>query len=372
MAKHYQGGLLPPIYQQSTIVFDTIGEMEGAKNNYGTDGTLTNTILAQQIAQLENASFCELFPSGLAAITLAVMALVKAGDHILVCDSAYGSTLRFLNFIKKMSVEVDLYPADCDGEELKKWLKPNTSAIFLESPSSLFFQIQDIEPIVELAQQNNITTVIDSTYSSGLSFKPLDWGIDVSVMALSKYCAGHSDVLIGSLSANNQAIIQKLHHARIAFGHHTSPQDCYLTLRGLPTLQTRLKAQNESTLEIAHYLDQQDAIDQLFFPPFFEKAQKQRYEKYFKTHNSLISFSFKEGIDNEAIEHFVNHLGHFQVGQSWGGFSSLVMLYRKKFAKPKGFKANHLVRLHIGLEEVGQLKDDLAKAFTTLKVSSSQ
>ena len=355
----YLGCVNTPIYQTSTILFDDISELKGDGNKYGRAGTETNFALESEITKIENGYKSIVTSSGLGAITAAIFTFLSKGDHILLCDSVYGPTKILCdNHLKKFGVEASYYDSEI-GVEIEKLIHPNTKVIFLESPSSLTYQIQEISEIVNVAKKHNINTIIDNTWGVGCLFKPLDHGIDVSVQSGSKYFAGHSDVLIGSITAKNKEIYDKIWAEYYQLGYHASPQDCYLAIRGIKTLKIRLEKHFQSALKIAEFLESRSEINEVLYPALPSFKQYGRFKKYFSGANGLISFSFKKGYNIEQIRDFVNNLEIFKIGYSWGGFESLVMLY-------ENFP---LVRIHVGIEDCDKLQSDLDNAFAKVKGS---
>ena len=357
--KLYLGCVNPPIYQASTITFNNVAELNEDGNKYGRAGTETNFALEREIATLENGYRTIVTPSGLAAISIAILSLVKQGDHILVCDSVYGPTRIFCdNMLKKFAIDVTYYKADI-GADIESLITDKTKLIFLESPSSLIYQIQEISEIVDVAKKHHLYTIIDNSWAAGVLFKPLDYGIDISLQSGSKYLSGHSDILIGSLSIKDKKLYDLIWHEYYQLGYHTSPQDCYLALRGLKTLSLRLKTHFSAALEISNFLQQRKEISQVIYPALDDFPQYDRYKKYFTAANGLLSFTFKDDFNIDQIRNFMNNLKLFKLGYSWGGFESLSMLYEKLPDPYNKLTKTPLIRLHVGIEDLSLLKEDL-------------
>ena len=362
----YLGCVNPPIYQASTIIFDDVEELHKEGIKYGRAGTETNNALEKEISNLENGCNTIVTPSGLAAISIAILSLVKQGDHILVCDSVYGPTKIFCdNMLKKFAIDVTYYKADI-GADIESLITDKTKLIFLESPSSLIYQIQEISEIVDVAKKHNLYTIIDNSWAAGVLFKPLDHNIDISLQSGSKYLSGHSDILIGSLSVKDKKLYDLIWQEYYQLGYHTSPQDCYLASRGLKTLSLRLKEHFNAALEISKFLEQQAEIEQVIYPALESFTQHKRYKKYFSAANGLLSFNFKSDINISQIKNFMNNLKLFKLGYSWGGFESLSMLYEKLPDPYNKLTKTPLIRLHVGIEDVSLLKEDIENALKKL------
>jgi len=359
----YLGSVNPPIYQASTIAFDSLADLAKADKQYGRVGTETNEALALAISKLENAAKTIITSSGVSAITHSLLPLLKTGDHILVCDTAYLPTHFFCNgLLNNFGITTSYYDAKASGDDITKLIQDNTKLIFLESPSSLVYEIQELDEIVQLAKDHNIITAIDNTWAAGELFKPLDIGIDISIQSLSKYCGGHSDVLLGSISFKNEKLYSEIWDSFYQLGNHASPQDCYLAYRGLQTLATRLNAHQESALKLAKFLEARNEIKEVIYPGLDSFVQKERFEKYFKGGNGLISFTFADKISQDEIKKFVDNLQYFKIGFSWGGYESLVMYYPDCSQKISDNYGSTLVRIHVGLENVNDLEVDLTKS----------
>lgn len=365
--KLYLGCVNPPIYQASTVLFEDLDEMENSPHKYGRAGTETNFVLEREVSRLENGSKTIVTPSGLAAIISSILAFVRAGDHILVCDTVYGPTKIFCDkMLKKFGVEVTYYDATI-GKEIEALISEKTKLIFLEAPSSLLYEIQEIDEIVAIAQGRNIKTVIDSTWGAGYFFKALDHGIDISVQSGSKYFSGHSDILFGTITVKDEALYNRIWPEYYQLGYHTSPQDCYLAVRGLKTLGIRLEQHAKSAKIFAEFLETKTEILQVIYPALESFPQYERYEKYFSGANGLISFVFKPEYSKESIRKFINGLQLFKLGYSWGGFESLIMVYENLPGAYKEKISVPLVRLHIGIENIAELIQDIDNALCHLE-----
>ena len=296
----------PPIYQASTIVFPTLKDLDYAEASYndkdgsmahslkyGRYGTQTNFSLEDAIADLENADNCFITSSGASAINVALIAFLGQGDHLLLVDNAYSPTRGFADkYLKKFGVETTYFDPNI-GADIEKLIQKNTKAIFMESPGSLSFEMQDISAICKIAQKHGIKTILDSSWSSGIYYKPLDHGVDVSVMALTKYINGHSDVMMGSIafkSENFKAISEAFRF--LAAG--AAPFSAYMVQRGFRTVKLRLDHSFKSALAIATWLEQQPEVERVFYPALKSDPNYELWQRDFTGAAGLFSIALKE------------------------------------------------------------------------------
>lgn len=365
--KEWTHGIVnPPVYRASTCLFDTYAQLRERVADptakqlfYGRKGTPTQWALEEAISDLEGAEGTMLFPSGIAAVTTSILSQVKAGDHILITDSAYEPTRSFANgVLKSMNIETDYYDP-LIGAGIEKLVRENTSVILVESPGSLTFEVQDIPAIVAVAKKHKITTIADNTWSTPLLFKPLEHGVDISVEACTKYFCGHSDVMIGSASANG-AVFKKLSRTAYQMGHTVSPDDAFLTSRGLRTLKVRLKAHEENALKVAAWLKGHPAVAKVLHPAFEDCPGHEVWARDFAGSSGLFSIILQQGEypDTAAM---VDEMRLFKMGFSWGGYESLILP-----SDPSGSRSateweasGPVLRLHIGLEDTDDLIADL-------------
>lgn len=366
--KEWTHGIVnPPVYRASTCLFDTYAQLRervadptAKKLFYGRKGTPTQWSLEEAISQLEGADGTMLFPSGIAAVTTAILSQVKAGDHILITDSAYEPTRSFADgVLKSMNVATDYYDPMA-GSDIEELVKANTSVIVVESPGSLTFEVQDIPAIVAVAKKHNIRTIADNTWATPLLFKPLEHGVDISVEACTKYLGGHSDAMIGSASANG-AVFKKLSRTAYQMGHMVSPDDAFLTLRGLRTLGVRMKAHEENALKVAAWLHDHPAVSKILHPAFESCPGHATWARDFSGSSGLFSIVLTQG-DYPDTAAMVDHMRLFKMGFSWGGYESLILP-----SDPAGSRSatqwkapGPVLRLHIGLEDTDDLIADLA------------
>jgi len=360
-----------PVARGSTILFDTVAELNAAspprlgKGAYGLQGNETHWGLSDALTGIEpGAAGTALTPSGLAAITAALTAVLSSGDDLLMIDSCYGPTRRFCDTIlTRQGVSVRYYDPLATAGQLEAMCKPETKAIFLESPGSQTFEVQDAPSVTAFARRRGIATLIDNTWATPLFFAPIANGVDISILALSKYVGGHSDILIGSIAANEQWF-GKVQETVWDLGHTVSPDDAFLAARGLRTLHLRMQRHQDSALIVAQWLAERPEVGSVLHPALESCPGHEFWKRDFSGSSSLFAFSLKDGTAKDA-ERFVDALREFGIGYSFGGFESLALpVHPKRTAGAKPPRA--LVRLHVGLEDVADLIEDLDQAFAAL------
>ena len=353
----------PAIERGSTVLMPNAATLyDHDRVTYGRGGLKVQEALAGALCELEGATCARLFPSGLAAVTGAMLAVLEAGDEILVTDAIYGPTRRFCEeVLKRFGVAVRYYAPLSSPEDLVAAASPATRLIVLEAPGSLTFELPDAPAIAHLARARGLLTLMDNTWAAGLHFKPLAHGIDLSVQALTKYVGGHSDVFMGSVAVRDPGLAATLDRAVLNFGWSVSPDDAYQMLRGLRTLSTRMTRHAQSALTVAEWLRDQVAVVEVVYPALPGARDHDLWRRDYTGAAGLFSFVF-EPCSTAQVHAFLDALGIFGLGFSWGGFESLaidcdpqfdVRVSRPTFAGP-------MVRLSIGLEDPGDLIDDLA------------
>jgi cystathionine beta-lyase len=367
--KEFHGVVNTPVHRASTIVFSTYAEFENmskAPFSYGRAGTPTSAAFEQAVAELEGAAGSVSACSGLSAITIALMAFSKAGAHVLIADNVYGPSRKFCReILTRYGVEVEFYPP-LIGAGIEKLFKKNTTALFLEAPGSLTFEICDIGALVKAAKAKKITTIMDNSWATPLLFKPLDNGIDVSVMSATKYISGHSDVMLGVVSGTAEAY-PLLKKTALKLGICAGSEELYLGLRGLRTLEVRLKEHQARALEMALWLEKQPAVKRVLHPALPSCPGHENWKKYFTGSSGTFGIILKES-DREKIAKMLDGFVLFHMGASWGGYESLcfpVQPHADRTADPckeDGF----FLRLHIGFEDIDDLKAELAEGFKRL------
>ncbi len=361
----------PPIHNGSTILFESYTDLMLANKGeysgltYGTDRMVAQRAFEEALCDLEKGYICRAFQSGISAISHALLACTKAGDHILICDNVYWPTSNFCNkILTKFGIEISYAPADV-GKNIGDYLRDNTVLIFMESPGSNSFEIQDIEPIVETAQDRNIITMMDASWATPLYHKPLELGIDVSIQSVTKYIAGHSDILMGAVTVNNKYGDLFADYYKTC-EIYTSPSDCYTSLKGLKTLKVRMTQHEQSALGIAQWLEKHPLVDKVIHPALSSHPQHNRWKKYFRGASGLFGFTLKEEPDSESLARFMDNLQLFGIGYSWGGFKSLITAGKYHRSNGSDYDNKTIIRLNIGLEDCSDLQQDIEKAFYQL------
>ena len=357
--------LATPIYRGSTILFDSLADVVDRRRNpdhyrYGLTGTPTARELAMRIAELEGAHRTYLVPGGLAAISATYLAICKGGSHVLLPASAYPPNRELgEGVLARFGIEVEQYDPLIGGE-IAGLIRATTALIWCESPGSITMEIQDVPAIAAAAKTRGVTVALDNTYAAGVLFDAFAAGVDISIQALTKYVGGHSDVLIGSMSAREPAMARTIGATLEQLGMGVSPDDCALALRGLTTLDVRLRALEQSTLEVAQWLKQRPEVKSVLHPAFADCPGHDLWKRDFTGSASLFSIIFHDW-SAAQVERFVDSLRLFKIGYSWGGVVSLVMAY-PHLKRPTAEDGPRLVRLNIGLEHPADLIADLEQA----------
>ncbi|QIQ22441.1 cystathionine beta-lyase [Zophobihabitans entericus] len=362
-----------PVYRGSTVIYKSLQDIEArkARFHYGTSGTPTIANLEDAWSQISNAAGTVMSPSGLGAVALAIFTTVKAGDHLLMPDCVYRPSRNFCNgMLKKFGVETTYYDP-LIGKDIEKLIKPNTSTIFLESPGSQSFEVQDVPGIVSVAKKHGIKTIIDNTWATPIFFKAHDHGVDLSVEAGTKYLGGHSDLLLGMVSANEETW-PALRATYDSMAMLPGAEDCFLALRGLRTLHLRLKEAERRALEIANWLKSRPEVSKVLHPAFPECPGHEFWKRDFTGSSGLFSIVLKDEFTKKGLASMLDNMSIFGMGFSWGGFESLVIPFNcAEYRTVTNWNPGGLtLRLQIGLEDVEDLKQDLAEGFKRLKQDS--
>lgn len=366
----------PPVYHCSTVLFPTLDALEDSDRrsfeviNYGRVGTPTTLAFEQAAAELEGGFRAVNTGSGLSAIATALSAFTKAGDHVLITDTAYGPTRRFANdTLIPYGVEVEFFDP-CVGAGISALLRPNTRVVFLESPGSLTFEIQDVPAIAKAAKAVGAVVMIDNTWATPLFFRPFDHGVDVSIHAATKYMVGHADAMLGIIVCRDEATWTTVKKTATRFGVCAGPDDLFLGLRGLRTLSVRLKQHQESALILADWLAARPEVSRVLHPARADFPGHALWKRDFTGSSGLFS-ALLNPVPRAALAAMLDSLELFGLGYSWGGFESLILP-----ARPAGVRTatrwtepGPLLRLHAGLEHPDDLIRDLDNAFRRLNAA---
>ena len=368
----FLGAVNTPVFRASTILFPTVALLEAAARGehpgvtYGLHGLPTVRDLQAAVAALEGGHAALAVPSGLTATTLPLLALLSRGDHVLVTDSVYGPTRRFCDLhLVRYGVEVSYYDP-LAGATIEKDFRPNTRVVFTESPGSLTFEVQDIPAIAAVAHARGAKVVLDNTWATPLFFRAFDRGVDVSVHAATKYLGGHSDVLLGLIVANADTF-PALHRFWTDTGVTASSDDCFLGLRGLRTLATRLARHQASATEIALWLRERPEVREVIYPALPGSRGHALWQRDFTGATGLFGVVLQP-VAKERIAAMLDGMRLFRMGWSWGGFESLIIPTWPERARTVTHwnAGGPCLRLHVGLEDPGDLIADLADGLQRL------
>jgi cystathionine beta-lyase len=368
----YHGFVNPPVVHASTVLFaDAAAHVANAqKYTYGRTGTPTIDALELALGELEGTETVRLAPSGLSAVSLALMSCLSAGDHLLVTDSIYAPTRRLCDTVlKRFGVETTYYDPELGTDGLAALFRPNTRALMLEAPGTATFEMQDVPALAAMARARGAVVLMDNTWATPLFFKPLAHGVDLSIQAATKYISGHSDVLIGTVAASERAAhdLTAMHRN---LGLHVGPDDIYLAWRGLKTLAVRLARHQESGLTVARWLAGRPEVTRVRHPALPDDPGHALWKRDFSGASGLFGADFAP-VSDAALRRFLDTLRLFGMGYSWGGFESLVIKTRPEEARTavpwRG--AGPLLRFHIGLEDPGDLIADLERGFAAMAAS---
>lgn len=358
-----------PVYRASTILFPNLAALEakeGAKLRYGRRGTPTTHALEDAICALEGADRALLAPSGVSALSVVLMSYAEPGAHFLVTDNSYGPTRKFCEFtLRKLGIETTYYDPSI-GARIEDLIRPETKLVWMESPGSQTFEVQDVAAITEVARRHGIATAIDNTWSGGYFFQPISHGVDISLQAGTKYISGHSDLMLGTIACNT-AVYDRLRETYLRFGLCVSPDDAYLALRGLRTIGVRMKQHHDSGLQIANWLLDQPEVLRVMHPALPQDPGHDLWQTYFSGASGLFGFVMKS-VEHDALARMFDGFSLFGMGSSWGGFESLIVpsnpsVYRTATEWTPG---GQTVRIHVGLEDPKDLIGELRKGFDRL------
>lgn len=362
--ENFDGAVNTPVYHASTILYPSLAAIRGTEKipfTYGRRGTPTSLALETAMNELEGAAGTVLTPSGASAVALAILSAVKSGDHILMVDTVYYPTRKFCDgFLRDMGVETEYYDPLIGGA-IDSLIRDNTSLIFMESPGSQTFEMQDVPAIVAAAKTKGVMTAIDNTWATPLLFKPLAIGVDMSIQAATKYIVGHADALLGTI-ATTEAHHTKLRSVHGQIGFCAGPDDIYLALRGLRTMPTRLKQHQQAALHIAEWLQALPFVRSVLYPALPDAPGHDIWQRDFDGAAGLFSFEL-DPCSEEQLAAMLDNMRLFGMGYSWGGFESLIVPCEITRTTTRFETDGQMLRLNIGLEHIDDLKADLRDGF---------
>jgi len=374
--KRVHGFVNPPLLRGSTVLYPTMADRHGAAAKrmqqaltYGLGGSETHWALEDAIAGIEGGTRCQIVGSGLAAVTVPLLAFLNAGEHCLMPDSVYGPARNFAEkTLPRFGIETTFYDPEIDPDGIAELMRANTTVLYTESPGSHTFEVQDIPALARVAHGRGAKVLMDNTWGIHF-FQPFTHGVDVSIQALTKYPGGHSDLLIGSITVNSDADWEKVRGTSGSLGQYASPDDCWLCLRGVRTLGVRLAAQMEAGIQVAHWLRGRPEVKQVLHPTLPGAPGHELWKRDFTGACSLFGVEFRPDICVEATHRFAVSLELFGIGASWGGYESLVLPTTGFVTRTAGSGRfeGPVVRLHIGLEDVADLIADLERGLGVMR-----
>jgi cystathionine beta-lyase len=372
----HQGTVNPPVYHTSTVVFPTVELLERGETKpfegmrYGRVGTPTSKAFEDAVTAFEGGYGAVVASSGLAACCTTLLTWLKAGDHLLIADSVYGPTRGFASkVLAGYGVTVEYYAPDI-GADIRTLFRPNTKVVFLESPGSWSFEVQDVPAIAELAKARGIVTMIDNSWATPVLFKPLAHGVDLSIQAATKYIGGHSDAMLGVTTAVDHNTYEKLKTGHVVTGQSAGADDMYLGLRGLRTLPVRLERHGRTGLGLAEWLMGRPEVETVLHPAMPHDPGHALWKRDFSGCSGLFGVLLKP-YSRAAVTAMVEGMSLFKMGWSWGGYESLIVPgFHLPTRSTKPWDKGVLLRVHAGLEDIDDLKDDLEEAFKRLAMAA--
>ena len=372
---HIRGFVNPPVHRGSTMLHVNVADRiaGGAQRldqaaGYGTHGNGTHHALEDVVAEIEGGTRCQIVSSGLAAVTTPLLTYLGSGDHCLMPDSVYGPARNFANgMLRRMGVETTFYDPEVDGAGLEALFQPNTKVLYLESPGSHTFEVQDVPALAAVAHAHGATVMMDNTWGIHF-FQPFRHGVDVSIQALTKYVVGHSDVLLGSITVADPTEWERVRMGALALGQYASPDDCWLALRGVRTMGVRLERQMASGIEVARWFESRPEVQRVLHPALAGAPGHDLWRRDFSGACSLFGVVFRPEVSAEALHRMVDGLELFGIGASWGGFESLALPTQASITRSAGTGvfSGPVCRFHIGLEDPADLVLDLERGFAAM------
>lgn len=370
----------PPLVRASTVLFPSVEAMNEVRRkrddgeqifSYGVRGTPTTHALEDAVSVLEHGDRSFIYPSGLSALAAVILTYAKPGDHLCIIDTVYPPVRKMCdNYLSERGVAVTYFAPTTAG--LQAALRPETSLILAETPGSGTFELIDLPAFAALAKANDSILAVDNSWGAGLFFKPLDHGADISIQAGTKYLCGHSDIMLGTVSVKGETY-KRIHETNVLLGFCTSPDDCYLALRGIRTLNARLNQHQASALRVAQWLHDHPQVDEVYYPALPSSPYYEIWKRDFRGASGLFSFSLKDARPSSAVA-LIDQLKLFGIGASWGGYESLALPVQPHAIRTasKWSGPEMLIRLHIGLEDVDDLIDDLERGLLMCSSSTQQ
>jgi cystathionine beta-lyase len=363
------GTVNPPVVRCSTVLYRDTKTRQAIRDrrtrgercfSYGAQGTPTTFALEDAINEIEGGARTMLFPTGLAAVAHPFLSLLLPGDHVLLAETVYGPARALaVNYVARRGISCEFYEGG--HEEVKKRLKPNTRMVYLDNPGSIVYDVQDVPALAALLKGRDAYLVVDNTWGCPGMYRPLALGADVSVVAITKYVAGHSDLVMGSVSAGPRAADRLWKDASI-LGQSVSPDDAFSALKGLRTASARLAMHRLHTAEVIAWLERQPQVKRILYPAHPKDPGHSLWKRDFKGANGLLSIELADRFKQADADRVVDTLRLFGIGASWGGFESLALTY----PTIPGWKGGALIRLHIGLEDPADIVEDLARGLSAL------
>ena len=368
----------PPLTRASTVLYRStshlreMGRRRAAGERgftYGAKGTPTTFALEDALSEIEGGSRTQLFPTGLAAIAHVFLSVLKPGDHVLLAETIYGPARVIADdYLTPRGVHCEYYaPGDAAAADVAARLRPTTRLVYLDNPGSIIFDLQDLPAIAEAAKPHGALVAVDNTWGAAGLYRPLALGADISIIALTKYIAGHSDITMGSVTAN-PGIADQLWRDSHVLGQTVSPDDAYLVLRGLRTVAARMAQSHAHAMEVIAWLERQPLVERVLFPALPSDPGHALWKRDFAGANSLFSITLQPPCGQAQADAMIDAFRLFGIGASWGGFESLALTYPQGI---RGLQGGPLIRLHVGLEDPADLIEDLARGLEAARQSLS-
>jgi cysteine-S-conjugate beta-lyase len=378
--EEHQGAVNPPVFHTSTVLSQSVEEHRRRRKDwlqdrpvmyYGRCGTPTTQTLQEAIAELEGGHRSVVYPSGLAACAGALLAFLSSGDHLLIADTVYGPTRMLAGGVLKRFGVTATFFDPLIGPGIESLIRPETRVIYLESPGSLTFEVQDVPAIAEAARKRGITVIMDNTWGTPLYFKPFAHGVDVSVQSATKYIVGHSDAMLGAITCTKESW-PRLRSSTHELGQTAGPDDVYLAQRGLRTLAVRLKQHWQAGVALADWIARQPEVERVLHPALPHDPGHSIWKRDFTGACGLFGVVLKEGVSENALAAMIDGLELYGIGSSWGGYESLIVPFEPREIRTatRWTHAGPCFRIHAGLENVDDLIEDLDAGFGRLRAAA--